>query len=101
MRKVIIIDGKEYPARLNLGAMLRFRRETGHDVNAMTNDDISDMITLLWCCVASECNAEKVEFGYSLMDFADRIDPALITEFFKETEKEDGASATDANPPTS
>lgn len=101
MQKSIIIKGKEYPARLTMGAMLRFRRETGHDVSTMKYEDISDLITLLWCCVASECNAEKVEFGYSLMDFADSIDPALITEFFKETEKEAGASDPDADPPTS
>lgn len=99
--KHVIINGKEYPARLTMGAMLRFRRETGHDVSTMKDDDVSDVITLIWCCVASECNAEKVEFGYSLLDFADRIDPALITDFFKDTDQGAGASDTDADPPTS
>lgn len=99
--KRIVINEKEYPARITMGAMLRFRRETGREVTAMGYDDTSDLITFLWCCVASACNADKVEFGYSLMDFADSIDPTLIGEFFKEVEKGAGASDADTDPPTS
>lgn len=97
----VTIKGKEYPARITMGAMLRFRRETGHDVSDMKYDDLADLITFIWCCVASECNAEKVEFGYSLMDFADMLDTSLITTFSNEIKKEAGASEPDANPPTS
>lgn len=99
--KHVIINGKEYPARLTMGAMLRFRRETGFDVSTLKSDDTSGIITLIWCCVASECNAENVEFSYSLLDFADRIDPTMIGEFFKDTGGNAGASDDNSDPPTS
>ena len=34
MKTKIIIGGKEYPCRVTMGALLRFKRETGHDVRA-------------------------------------------------------------------
>ena len=99
--KRIKVNGQEYPCRITMGAMLRYRNETGNDVGTMRSDDLSGLITFLWCCVASACNADRVEFGMSLMDFADRIDPDTVQEFYKETEKEAGASDAKADPPTS
>lgn len=77
----IKINGKEYPCRVTMGAMLRFKRETGRDVNQIGEGDVSDLVTFLWCCMASASKADGVEFGMSLMDFADRIAPDTITEF--------------------
>ena len=51
----IRIGGKEYPCQMTMGALLRFKKETGREVTEVKGDSISDMITLLWCCVASVC----------------------------------------------
>lgn len=99
--KTITINGKELPCRITMGAMLRFRNMTGHDVSVMKNDDISELVTFLYCCVASACNADQRPFNYTLEDFADRIDPDVIQEFFKDTGEEAGASDAKADPPTS
>ena len=71
----VTIDGKEYPCRPTMGALLRFRRETGKDITQFKMDEFSDVGVYLYCCVASACAADKVDFGMSLMEFADRISP--------------------------
>ena len=86
------IGGKEYPCRITMGAMLRFRRETGYDVNQLKSDNTSDYIIFIWCCTASACNADGVEFGYSLDDFADRLDPNGLNSLSLGT-AEDGGGA--------
>lgn len=78
----IEINGKQYPCRVTMGAMLRFRNEAGKDVTQLNSDDIGDLVTLLWCCVASASNADGVEFDMSLMDFADSLDPETVTGFY-------------------
>lgn len=80
----IKINGKEYPCRVTMGAMLRFKRETGRDVNQIGEGDMSDLVTFLWCCMASASKADGVEFGMSLMDFADKLEPATFTKFTEE-----------------
>ena len=97
----ININGKEYPCRTTMGAMLRFRNETGRDASAMRDGDTADLITFLHCCVASACNADGVEFNLSLTDFADRLDPETVADFYKDTGKEAGAPDAKADPPTS
>ena len=81
MKKIIIktSDGKEYPARLTMGAMLQFKRETGKEVDEAQG--VSDMITLMWCCTKSACAADGVEFGYGLQEFADRMSASAVDEF--------------------
>ena len=64
--------GKEYPCRQTMGAMLRFKRETGREVTDMT-DGVSDLCTYLYCCVVSACMADGVEFGMGLTEFADNL----------------------------
>lgn len=74
MAKVeITVNGKAYPCRPTMGAMLRFKQETGREVTEIDEDHLSDLCTYLWCCIASACKADGVEFGLSLMDFADSI----------------------------
>lgn len=74
----IEVNGKEYPCRLTMGAMLRFRRETGRDVTEMTGS-IEDLCTYLWCCVCSASRRDGKDFDMSLMDFADALDPGTLT----------------------
>ena len=89
----ITVDGKEYPCRPTMGAMLRFKQETGREVTQIELGDLSGLVTYLWCCVLSACKREGVDFPLSLMDFADAIAPqdvALWTASLQEEEDGDG-----------
>lgn len=80
MAKVsVVINGKELPCRPTMGAMLRFKKETGKEVTEIENGSFSDMCAYLYCCVASACAADKVPFSMSLMDFADSLSPEDMT----------------------
>lgn len=68
----ITIGGKRYPCRQTMGAMLRFKRETGKEVTEI-GQSVSDLCVFLWCCTASACNADGIEFPYQLDDFADLV----------------------------
>ena len=86
--KMIKVNGKEYPCRILMGAMLRFKRHTGKDVSEMSPTDTADLITFLWCCVVSSCNADGVEFGLSLEDFADGLDAECFNNFYADQAEE-------------
>lgn len=86
MVRKINVGGRDLPCRVTMGAMLRFKRETGRDVSGMSSGDISDLITFMWCCVSSACVADGTEFGLTLEEFADRMDPESLGRFY-----EDGA----------
>lgn len=76
----ITINGKQYPCRQTMGAMLRFKQETGKEITA-TDGSLSDMCTYLWCCIVSACKSDGVAFDMSLMDFADSITPDTMQEW--------------------
>lgn len=69
----IQINGKSYPIRQTMGAVLRFKRETNKEITDLDNSSISDICAYLWCCVTSACKHDNIKFGLSLMDFADAI----------------------------
>lgn len=75
----VTINGKAYPCRPTMGAMLRFKKETGKEVTELQNGSFSDLCAYLYCCVASACAADKVPFKMSLMDFADALSPEDMT----------------------
>ena len=75
----IMVGGREYPCRATMGAMLRFKRETGREVTELDLKQLSDVAVWLWCCVSSACRADGVEFDLPLMDFADRLSPEVMT----------------------
>lgn len=89
MRK-IVYKGRELPCRMTMGAMVRFKRESGHDVSSIQNGDIADLILLLWCCIKSACNADNETFGETFDVFADSLDADALQEFIDEL-----ASGTD------
>ncbi len=70
----ITVNGKAYPCRQTMGAMLRFKRETGKEVTDIKRE-VSDLCTYLWCCVCSASKHDGLDFDLSLMDFADSISP--------------------------
>ncbi len=73
----ILIDGKAYPCRQTMGAMLRYKKETGKEVTEL-GDNLSDMCAYLYCCVASASKHDGKEFDMSLLDFADSLTPEDI-----------------------
>lgn len=73
----IEIDGNVYPCRQTMGAMLRFKQETGRETTEI-NGSLSDLCTYLWCCVASASKHDGKEFGMSLIEFADCITPDAL-----------------------
>jgi len=70
----ISIDGKDYPVRVTMGALLRYKHETGKDVGELRETDFEGLLTLLWCCLKSACAVDGVDFGLSLEGMADRLD---------------------------
>lgn len=77
----ITINEKEYPCGMTMGALLRFKQETGQDIGQVGGEDTSAMITLLWCCIKSACAAQKEEFPYSLIEFADSCNINTLNDF--------------------
>lgn len=91
----ITIDGVAYPCRPTMGAMLRFKRETGKELTEMDSTCVSELCTFLYCCVASASAAEGREFNLSLLEFADRIDPAQLIAW---SQRMDAANGPEAAP---
>lgn len=76
MKRVeISINGVAYPCSPTMGAMLRFKQQTGREINQIDTSSFSDLCTYLWCCVASAAKREGKPFDMSLMDFADNLSP--------------------------
>lgn len=97
MTKIEIkINGVSYPCRETMGAMLRFRNETGRDVTKMNASEVSDLCTYLWCCVASACKADGIAFDIPLMDFADSITPDVLTAWSEARAQESPAADGDS-----
>lgn len=68
-----------YPCRQTMGAFLRFKRETGREATEM-NGELSDMLIFIYCCTASACAADHIDFPYPTVDaFADHINPTDLT----------------------
>ena len=82
MKKVeISINGEHYPCRPTMGAMLRFKRETGREITEIEQGSFTDICTYLWCCIVSACKHDGIEFDMELMDFADSISPDDMEEW--------------------
>lgn len=85
--------------RMTMGAMRRFKQETGMEVSEMTTE-ASLMVVFLFCCVASACNADNVPFDLDLDKFADGLEMDKLTDFVEtmqqdagDSKKEDGSAS--------
>lgn len=79
-----------------MGAMVRFKRESGRDVSELKQNDVSDLVLFMWCCVASASKADGVEMPYGFEEFADLLEPSGLTGFYEgiqEAEKKTTAHA--------
>lgn len=92
-KAVITINGQEWPCRPTMGAMLRFRQETGHEVTEIKDSSLSEICTYLWCCIKSASSADGKAFDLSLMDFADRIDQNDLAEWTAQITGDDKPSS--------
>lgn len=74
------INGQEFPCLPTMGALLRFKRQTGREITEMDNS-LEDLCTYLWCCVTSAARREGKPFDMSLIDFADSITPEILIQW--------------------
>lgn len=76
MKRIEInVNGTAYPCSPTMGAMLRFKQETGREITEIEANSFTDLCTYLWCCVVSAAKREGKTFDMSLMDFADNLTP--------------------------
>lgn len=71
----ITINGTAYPCSPSMGAMLRFKQETGKEITEIDPKSFTELCTYLWCCTASGAKREGKQFDMTLMDFADSLTP--------------------------
>lgn len=74
MKVEIRIDGELFPCYPTMGAMVRFKQETGREVSTIEDNSLSDACMYLWCCIVSASKREGKKFDMTFMDFADSID---------------------------
>ena len=86
------VNGKAYPCRPTMGAMLRFKKETGKEVTEIRDNAISELCTYLYCCVASASAADGIDFNLTLEQFTDALAPDDMNEWVKQLQ---GKSAED------
>ncbi|WP_289756931.1 hypothetical protein [uncultured Duncaniella sp.] len=79
----IMIGDRKLPCRVTMGAMVRYKRQTGRDISSLDTSDIEGMVLFLWCCVVSACRADGVEFTMDFEEFGDRLEPADLTGFYE------------------
>jgi hypothetical protein len=104
--KQIKLSGRNYPFRLTMGAMIAFKNETGKEISEISTSGLSDIITFLWCCIASASRADHIEFNMSPQEMADALEPADFLawqkEAFAETDNSpDTGDGTKKNRPSS
>ena len=86
----ITVNGQELPCRPTMGAMLRFKKETGKEVTEIKSENISDFLIYLYFCIVSACKRDGIRFDMSLMDFADAITQDDIVGWAKHLQEEVG-----------
>ena len=79
----LTIRGKEYPCRVTMGAMVRYKAQTGKDISTMQDGVLAAMVLFIWCFVAAAFNADDVAFDMDYQKFADSIEPDQIDGFME------------------
>lgn len=76
----ITFNGKQYPCRMTMGALRRYKQIEGEDISRIGND-VAKVGTLLFCCIKSACTADGIAFDYEIEDFADMVTVQQVGEF--------------------
>lgn len=81
----IIMGGRKYPCRVTLGALLAFKRKTGHDASELDMTNAEELCTLLGCCLESSCRADGVTLpeGVNADTLPDYVDASDIGELWE------------------
>lgn len=99
MRQLTVtIEGVQYPARLVMGALLLYRRETGEDVSAMRPDDVESMLRLMWCCIKCASQAAGQDFPYDFETFCNSITPQDVEDWNAAMADDGGKKKATASP---
>lgn len=84
----VIINNEAYPCRPTMGALLRFEKETGKDISEVFVEGkpvgLTDICTLMWCCIVSASKHDGKDFNLSLMEFADSVTPEVALSWNSE-----------------
>ncbi|MDE6860937.1 MAG: hypothetical protein K2J65_11060 [Duncaniella sp.] len=91
----LTINGVSYPCAPTMGAMLRFKKETGKEVTEIDTSSFTELCTYLWCCVASASKREGKDFNLTLMDFADNVTPEDMEKWGQTLVQNQGGEAAD------
>lgn len=78
-----------------MGAMLRFKKETGKEVTEIDTSSFTELCTYLWCCVVSASKREGKDFNLTLMDFADNVTSEDMERWGQTLVKNQGGEAGD------
>ena len=84
----IRINEKEYPLYVTMGALLRYKRETGVDAGEIKTEDMESVLMLMWCCVVCASRAHGIEFPLDFETFCNSITPAQVYEWAAQSTKE-------------
>lgn len=90
------VGGKEYPCRVTMGAMVRFKNESGKDVSELRQNDIGDLMLFIYCCVKSASHADGESFDMDFETFADHLDPESVNTFYEAAQPQKKTKAPEA-----
>lgn len=80
--KKITINGKEYPFRLTVGAMVAYKHDTGEDFSEFKGNDMEKLGTIIYHGVRSACKADGIvlpcETKEDLLDYIDMKEAAAL-----------------------
>ncbi len=63
-KKVIVINGKEYPCFRTLAANFDFKDVTDKEVSKIDTESITELIAYMWATIKGACARMGVEFPY-------------------------------------
>ena len=77
--KIKASNGQEYPCRVTLGALRRFKLETGREAESLSG--ASDLALFIWYCCLSASKADGIPFDVTQEEFLDGLDLPAAGEF--------------------
>ncbi|MCM1369829.1 MAG: hypothetical protein NC204_05590 [Candidatus Amulumruptor caecigallinarius] len=90
-----ILNGEPLPARISMGALRRFKNETGKDLvkDLKGEPDGVEMAILLWCAIKSGCRAEGREFDMDADTLLDQVTADEVAAWYVGSLTSDAARA--------
>lgn len=82
MLTIKLTNGKRLPCYTTMGALRRFKRLTGQDPATCAFDDTDTTLTFLYCMTSAACSAEGVPLDMTEEEFADRLTPQAVADYF-------------------